>query len=250
MAQPTVVGESGKVNGKAHGATTRATNPTPPARYHHATDPARPFDTSPQGSVQRRPLQSRQKDEPSSAPTRHDLSRRYTEPGVDPLDEVVWERGASVITNPDGSVVFKMEGAEIPARWTQLATDIVVSKYFRKAGLHGETRARARRASARSCTASRTRIREAGEALRRLLRDEGGRRRVRGRALLPAGQPVRRVQLAGVVQLRPLARVRHRRARAATGRGTRQTRRGRPRRRTPTSARSARRASSRRSTTT
>src|SRR5207248_2849654 len=65
------------------------------------------------------------------------FDRRATERGADPLDSVTWERRASVITNPDGSVVFKMEGAEIPAGWSQLATDIVVSKYFRKAGLHG-----------------------------------------------------------------------------------------------------------------
>ncbi|HEU5074804.1 MAG TPA: vitamin B12-dependent ribonucleotide reductase, partial [Polyangiaceae bacterium] len=56
----------------------------------------------------------------------------------DPFQEVVWEKRQSVITNPDGSVVFKMEGAEIPSTWSQLATDIVVSKYFRKAGLHGD----------------------------------------------------------------------------------------------------------------
>src|SRR6202042_3863138 len=43
-----------------------------------------------------------------------------------------------VIPNPDGSIVFKMDGAEIPSGWSQLATDIVVSKYFRKAGLHGK----------------------------------------------------------------------------------------------------------------
>src|SRR4051794_23377927 len=61
---------------------------------------------------------------------------RYTEPGTDPLKHVVWERRQSLITNPDGSVVFKMEGAEIPADWSQLATDIVISKYFRKAGIH------------------------------------------------------------------------------------------------------------------
>ncbi|MCC6554413.1 MAG: vitamin B12-dependent ribonucleotide reductase [Polyangiaceae bacterium] len=66
------------------------------------------------------------------------FERRYTQRGTDPLDEVTWERRSSVITNPDGSVVFKMEGAEIPAGWSQLATDIVVSKYFRKAGLHGK----------------------------------------------------------------------------------------------------------------
>jgi ribonucleoside-diphosphate reductase alpha chain len=66
------------------------------------------------------------------------VSRRYTEVGSDPFDSVVWERRSSVITNPDGSVVFKMVGAEIPATWSQLATDIVVSKYFRKAGLEGK----------------------------------------------------------------------------------------------------------------
>jgi ribonucleoside-diphosphate reductase alpha chain len=66
------------------------------------------------------------------------VERRFTERGVDPLDAVTWERRTSVITNTDGSVVFKMEGAEIPSDWSQLATDIVVSKYFRKAGIHGD----------------------------------------------------------------------------------------------------------------
>jgi len=66
------------------------------------------------------------------------FERRYTQKGADPLDGVTWERRTSVITNPDGSIVFKCEGAEIPAEWSQLATDIVVSKYFRKAGLHGK----------------------------------------------------------------------------------------------------------------
>jgi ribonucleoside-diphosphate reductase alpha chain len=66
------------------------------------------------------------------------VPRRFTQPGVDPLDEVVYERRASAITNPDGSIVFKMEGAEIPRDWSQLATDIVISKYFRKAGLFGD----------------------------------------------------------------------------------------------------------------
>ncbi len=65
------------------------------------------------------------------------VMRRFTEPGTDALD-TVYERRSSVITNPDGSIVFKMEGAEIPKAWSQLATDIVISKYFRKAGLHGD----------------------------------------------------------------------------------------------------------------
>ncbi len=66
------------------------------------------------------------------------IERRFTAPGTDPLDVVVYERRSSAITNPDGSVVFKLDGAEVPASWSQLATDIVISKYFRKAGLHGD----------------------------------------------------------------------------------------------------------------
>jgi ribonucleoside-diphosphate reductase alpha chain len=65
------------------------------------------------------------------------VERRLTSPGSDPLDAVVYERRSSTISNPDGSVVFKMEGAEVPSSWSQLATDILISKYFRKAGLHG-----------------------------------------------------------------------------------------------------------------
>ncbi len=66
------------------------------------------------------------------------LPRVYTNSAVDPLDAVTYEKRTSAITNPDGSVVFKMEGAEIPSQWSQLASDIVISKYFRKAGLHGK----------------------------------------------------------------------------------------------------------------
>jgi ribonucleoside-diphosphate reductase alpha chain len=65
------------------------------------------------------------------------VTRRFTEPGADAL-ATTYERRSSIITNPDGSIVFKMEGAEIPKEWSQLATDIVISKYFRKAGLHGD----------------------------------------------------------------------------------------------------------------
>jgi ribonucleoside-diphosphate reductase alpha chain len=66
------------------------------------------------------------------------VARRLTSPGTDPLDAVVYERRSSTIANPDGSIVFKMEGAEVPIGWSQLATDILISKYFRKAGLHGD----------------------------------------------------------------------------------------------------------------
>ncbi len=63
------------------------------------------------------------------------IPRVFTTPGSDPLEEVLYEKRVSRITNTNGSVVFEMEDAEIPADWSQVATDIVVSKYFRKAGV-------------------------------------------------------------------------------------------------------------------
>ncbi|HVP15611.1 MAG TPA: vitamin B12-dependent ribonucleotide reductase [Terriglobales bacterium] len=65
------------------------------------------------------------------------VPRRFTHADVHPLDEVVWEKRRTVIADPDGSIVFQMDDIEVPAEWSQLATDIVVSKYFRKAGLPG-----------------------------------------------------------------------------------------------------------------
>lgn len=63
------------------------------------------------------------------------IARRFTTPGSNPLDEIRYERRTSRISNTNGSVVFEMKDAEIPADWSQVATDIVVSKYFRKAGV-------------------------------------------------------------------------------------------------------------------
>src|SRR5205807_3226855 len=63
------------------------------------------------------------------------ITRRFTHAGQDPFASVSYERRTSRISNPDGSVVFEMNDAEIPAQWSQLATDIMVSKYFRKAGV-------------------------------------------------------------------------------------------------------------------
>jgi ribonucleoside-diphosphate reductase alpha chain len=65
------------------------------------------------------------------------INRHFTKPEVSPFDEITYEKRSSVIAEPDGKVVFKLEGAEVPKQWSQLATDIVVSKYFRKAGVPG-----------------------------------------------------------------------------------------------------------------
>ncbi len=63
------------------------------------------------------------------------IQRRFTTKGQDVFSTVEWTHRSSRITNTDGSLVFEMNDAEVPASWSQLATDIMVSKYFRKAGV-------------------------------------------------------------------------------------------------------------------
>ncbi len=59
------------------------------------------------------------------------ISRYFTKDGVDPLDEVVWEKRDAVIAGEDGEVHFEQRGVDIPERWSQMATNVVVQKYFR-----------------------------------------------------------------------------------------------------------------------
>jgi len=63
------------------------------------------------------------------------ITRKFTKAGQDPFATTEWVKRQSRISNPDGSVVFEMNDAEVPTGWSQLATDIMVSKYFRKAGV-------------------------------------------------------------------------------------------------------------------
>ncbi|MBT3181554.1 MAG: vitamin B12-dependent ribonucleotide reductase [Deltaproteobacteria bacterium] len=63
------------------------------------------------------------------------IPRKFTRTSTNPLDEIKYIKRDSLITNSDGSIVFKMDGAEVPEAWSQLATDILVSKYFRKNGV-------------------------------------------------------------------------------------------------------------------
>src|ERR1700742_38255 len=63
------------------------------------------------------------------------ITRRFTKSAQNVFDAVEYSKRTSRISNPDGSVVFEMTDAEIPKQWSQLATDIMVSKYFRKAGV-------------------------------------------------------------------------------------------------------------------
>ncbi len=59
------------------------------------------------------------------------FERYYTQPGVDPFDTVEWELRDAVISNEKGEKVFEQKGVEMPRFWSQTATNVVVSKYFR-----------------------------------------------------------------------------------------------------------------------
>ena len=63
------------------------------------------------------------------------FSRRFTKEGVSAFDLFEYDYRTSVIKNPNGEIVFEMTNVEVPKQWSQIATDILAQKYFRKAGV-------------------------------------------------------------------------------------------------------------------
>ncbi|MFA8342388.1 MAG: vitamin B12-dependent ribonucleotide reductase [Rhodothermaceae bacterium] len=63
------------------------------------------------------------------------IKRYFTIAGEDPLSSIKFVKRTSEIKNPDGSIVFNMEDVAVPESWSQVATDIIAQKYFRKAGV-------------------------------------------------------------------------------------------------------------------
>jgi ribonucleoside-diphosphate reductase alpha chain len=59
------------------------------------------------------------------------FERYFTTPGVDPFDTVEWELRNALISNEKGEKVFEQKDVEMPKFWSQTATNVVVSKYFR-----------------------------------------------------------------------------------------------------------------------
>ena len=63
------------------------------------------------------------------------FKRRFTKDNVSPFDQFEYDYRDSVIKNPNGEKVFEMTNVEVPKQWSQIATDILAQKYFRKAGV-------------------------------------------------------------------------------------------------------------------
>ncbi|AGI67857.1 vitamin B12-dependent ribonucleotide reductase NrdJ [Octadecabacter antarcticus 307] len=67
------------------------------------------------------------------------IERNFTKSGQDAYAEVPFKAATSEIRNPDGTIVFKLENCQIPKGWSQVASDVIAQKYFRKAGVPSET---------------------------------------------------------------------------------------------------------------
>ena len=63
------------------------------------------------------------------------IERRFTRAGADTYADLEFTTTTSEIRNPDGTVVFKLEHVEVPVGWSQVASDVIAQKYFRKAGV-------------------------------------------------------------------------------------------------------------------
>ena len=62
------------------------------------------------------------------------IDRVFTVEGQSAYENISFRNVSSEIRNPDGSVVFKQDNIEVPERWSQVASDVLAQKYFRKAG--------------------------------------------------------------------------------------------------------------------
>ena len=63
------------------------------------------------------------------------IHRHFTTEGHSPYEDIAFRTAGSEIRNPDGSVVFAQDGIEVPESWSQVASDVLAQKYFRKAGV-------------------------------------------------------------------------------------------------------------------
>ncbi|MCC6760069.1 MAG: vitamin B12-dependent ribonucleotide reductase [Chitinophagaceae bacterium] len=63
------------------------------------------------------------------------FSRHYTREGISPYEMFEYDYRTSMIKDPSGKIIFQMDNVEVPKHWSQIATDILAQKYFRKAGV-------------------------------------------------------------------------------------------------------------------
>ncbi|SHI35981.1 ribonucleoside-diphosphate reductase class II [Palleronia salina] len=68
------------------------------------------------------------------------IDRKFTKAGQDAYADLEFTKTVSEIRNPDGTVVFHNDAVEVPTSWSQVASDVIAQKYFRKAGVPSKLR--------------------------------------------------------------------------------------------------------------
>ena len=63
------------------------------------------------------------------------IERKFTTAEAGAYGQMAFQLTTSEIRNPDGKIVFRNEAVEVPAGWSQVASDVLAQKYFRKAGI-------------------------------------------------------------------------------------------------------------------
>ena len=71
----------------------------------------------------------------TSTPKGLAFPRYYTREGISPYEMFEYDYRTSMIKDPSGKIIFQMDNVEVPKHWSQIATDIIAQKYFRKAGV-------------------------------------------------------------------------------------------------------------------
>lgn len=103
---------------------------------HASVNDAAPFESDTEVLIANSQLRS-YTPKASARPSKSSLAlkfpRRFTTAGEDPFDSVEWEKRTATIVGEEGEIVFEQKECEIPKPWSQLATNVVVSKYFRGA---------------------------------------------------------------------------------------------------------------------
>ncbi|MHC4821228.1 MAG: vitamin B12-dependent ribonucleotide reductase, partial [Planctomycetota bacterium] len=98
--------------------------------------PSNPDDAASKGSSARKSRKkssSRRNSRRSKRSSKLRYERVFSRAGTHPFDEIRWEMRSASITSDTGKVIFEQTDVEGPAAWSQLATNVVVSKYFRGA---------------------------------------------------------------------------------------------------------------------
>ncbi len=91
------------------------------------------LSAGPRTTTTRKEVKTARRSQRSAAPSRArrlELERVFSTEGVDPFSQVEWDKRTAEIADDSGKVIFKQENVEVPKSWSQLATKVVVSKYF------------------------------------------------------------------------------------------------------------------------